>query len=97
MNKLALIAAVTCTVFSGTAFADRYVNGYFRFNGTYVAPHYQTAPNGTKLDNYSTKGNVNPYTGQPGYKNPYNTYPKPYQPSKQPQPYQYKPYTFDKQ
>lgn len=47
------------------------VRGYYRSNGTYVAPHHATNRNGTKLDNWSTKGNVNPYTGKAGTKNPY--------------------------
>lgn len=42
------------------------VNGYVRDNGTYVAPSYATNPNNTRSDNYSTKGNVNPYTGKAG-------------------------------
>lgn len=46
------------------------VKGYTKKDGTYVAPHKQTNPNGTKRDNWSTKGNVNPYTGKPGTKNP---------------------------
>ena len=46
------------------------VRGYKKRNGTYVKPHYRTAPNATKSDNWSTKGNVNPYTGKPGTKNP---------------------------
>ena len=29
------------------------VSGYVTKNGTYVAPHYQTNPNGTKNDNWS--------------------------------------------
>jgi len=37
----------------------------------YVAPSYRTSPNKTKLDNYSTKGNYNPYTGKKGYVSPY--------------------------
>lgn len=45
---------------------EHYVSGYTRSNGTYVAGHHQTNPNGTKYDNWSSKGNVNPYTGQPG-------------------------------
>lgn len=49
------------------------VRGYTRSNGTYVAPHYQTAPNATKLDNWSSKPNVNPYTGQQGTKDPYKS------------------------
>jgi hypothetical protein len=40
-----------------------YVSGYTRADGAYVPAHYRTAPNTTKLDNYSTKGNYNPYTG----------------------------------
>ena len=43
-----------------------HVQGYFRQNGTYVQPHYRSAPNGTTLDNYSTKGNINPFTGKLG-------------------------------
>jgi hypothetical protein len=46
------------------------VRGHYRKNGTYVAPHYRSAPNKSKLDNWSTKGNVNPYTGKVGTKNP---------------------------
>jgi len=41
---------------------------------TYVAPSYRTSPNKTKLDNYSTKGNYNPYTGKKGYVSPYKSY-----------------------
>jgi len=44
------------------------VNGYVRNNGTYVQPHMLTNPNATRNDNYSTRGNVNPYTGVPGTK-----------------------------
>lgn len=46
------------------------VSGYTRSNGTYVAPSHATNPNGTKSDNYSTRENVNPYTGQAGTKSP---------------------------
>jgi hypothetical protein len=46
--------------------------GYVTKNGTYVAPYYRSNPNSTKLDNYSTRGNYNPYTGKPGTKNPYS-------------------------
>ncbi|WP_295977630.1 hypothetical protein [uncultured Variovorax sp.] len=44
------------------------ISGYTKSNGTYVAPSHATNPNGTKADNWSTKGNVNPYTGKPGTK-----------------------------
>ncbi|WP_298997021.1 hypothetical protein [uncultured Desulfovibrio sp.] len=46
------------------------VKGYTKKSGTYVAPHKRTAPNNTKMDNYSTKGNTNPYTGKKGTKKP---------------------------
>lgn len=46
------------------------VKGYYRKNGTYVAPHYRSKPNSTKADNYSTKGNTNPFTGMPGTVDP---------------------------
>jgi hypothetical protein len=48
------------------------VKGYFKPSTMkYVAPSYRTSPNKTKLDNYSTKGNYNPYTGKSGTANPY--------------------------
>ncbi|ADP71955.1 hypothetical protein Rvan_2744 [Rhodomicrobium vannielii ATCC 17100] len=39
-------------------------------DGTYVEPHYQTRPNNNLNDNFSTKGNVNPYTGREGWIDP---------------------------
>lgn len=47
------------------------VKGYTTKKGTYVAPHQQTNPDKSKMNNWSTKGNTNPYTGKPGMKNPY--------------------------
>lgn len=48
------------------------VRGYYKpSTGSYVAPHYKTTPNRTKFDNFSTKGNYNPYTGKKGTVNPY--------------------------
>lgn len=44
--------------------------GYVTNQGTYVAPHRATNPNGTQMDNYGTRGNVNPYTGQTGTRTP---------------------------
>ena len=45
-------------------------SGYTTNNGTYVQPHQQTNPNSTQRDNYSATGNVNPYTGAVGTRNP---------------------------
>lgn len=47
------------------------VRGYIRRDGTYVAPHVRTNPNSTRMDNYSTAPNYNPYTGQQGTVQPY--------------------------
>jgi len=49
---------------------DTHVRGYTRRDGTYVQPHKRTAPNSSRRDNYSTRGNVNPYTGKPGTVDP---------------------------
>lgn len=48
-----------------------YVKPYIKKDGTYIKPHYRTKPNKTKRDNWSTKGNVNPYTGKAGTKSPW--------------------------
>jgi hypothetical protein len=53
-------------------YADVYVSGYTRSNGTYVSGHYRSSPNHTKSDNFSTYGNVNPYTGKIGTKTYYD-------------------------
>lgn len=62
-----IVAIVAVLGLSSGAFADQYVNGYYRRDGTYVQPHLQTEPNQYRFDNYSSKGNVNPYTGQAGH------------------------------
>lgn len=54
--------------------AQVHVRGYYRRDGTYVRPHVRSSPNSTTLDNYSTRGNINPYTGEPGTRNPYPGY-----------------------
>ena len=36
--------------------------------GTYRPAHMRTTPNRSRLDNWSTKGNVNPYTAKKGTK-----------------------------
>lgn len=45
------------------AFAAVHVNGYYKKNGTYVAPHYRSSPDSNPYNNYSFPGNTNPYTG----------------------------------
>ncbi len=51
------------------AYAQEYVHGYTRSDGTYVAPYYRSAPDDSVTDNYSYAGNTNPYTGETGTDN----------------------------
>jgi hypothetical protein len=46
------------------------VQGHTTSSGTYVQPHVATNPNSTQRDNFSATGNVNPYTGAVGTRNP---------------------------
>ena len=46
------------------------VDGYTRRDGTYVQPYQRTNPNNSQLDNYGTRGNTNPYSGQTGTQSP---------------------------
>jgi hypothetical protein len=67
MKKLITLALLAIS-FTASINADTYVKGYTRSNGTYVAPHYRSDSNSTRSDNWSTRGNTNPYTGKKGYK-----------------------------
>lgn len=51
-----------------------HVDEYTRKDGTVVQPHDRTAPDKTRENNWSTKGNVNPETGQKGEKPPVKRY-----------------------
>ena len=73
MRILFLVAALFV---SNTALADKNVSGYTRSDGTYVQPYTRSDSNQYKYDNYSSKGNSNPYTGQQGsQRNEYSTPP----------------------
>ena len=61
-----ILLSITQTAFAG------YTKPYFRKDGTLVHGHYRSKSNQTKFDNYSTKGNINPYTRKKGSNNPYN-------------------------
>lgn len=55
--------------YAQTNSSTRYQQGYYKpSTGTYVQPHYKTTTNKTNHDNFSTKGNTNPYTGTSGYR-----------------------------
>ncbi len=66
---------------AGGGGGSHYVAPHVTKNGTYVQGHYQSNPNGTASDNWSTKGNVNPYTGEAGNANPSGSGLKPSVPS----------------
>lgn len=68
-----LVLGLAALSMSAAVSAQVYVRGHTTKNGTYVAPHYRSSPDSSKLNNWSTKGNVNPYTGQAGTKDPYSS------------------------
>lgn len=61
-----IVILVLASVFSVSASADKLVKGHIKQDGTYVAPYVRSSPNNVQYDNYSTKGNTNPYTGERG-------------------------------
>jgi len=63
-----VVAILSMTFIGQSAFADEYVRGYTRSNGTQVDSYYRSSPNSTQTDNFSTSGNVNPYTGEVGHR-----------------------------
>ena len=70
-----ITALIIASLFSTAIFAkDVAVKGYYKSNGTYVAPHTRSAPNGTTSDNWSTIGNTNPHTGKAGTQPNYKPY-----------------------
>lgn len=67
--KSRLPALCLSFLLSGQAIAggDVHVSGYYKSNGTYVQPHYRSAPDSVFSNNWTTLGNVNPYTGEAGH------------------------------
>lgn len=80
MKKTWFVVTVGMVALSmgGAAVADTFVRGHTRQDGTYVQPHVRSSPNGNAYDNYSTRGNSNPYTGQAGTRSPYGSGSSPY-------------------
>ena len=51
-------------MFTSSAFAGSvYVDGYYKSNGTYVAPYYRSEPDGIRGNNWSERP-LNPYTNR---------------------------------
>lgn len=53
---------------TGSNFSASYVRGYIKENGTYVPGHYRSTKDNYPFDNWTQKGNVNPFTGKKGTK-----------------------------
>lgn len=63
MKKLSIIVLSACAILSAISAearsyrsspSDVHVNGYTRSNGTYVSPHYRSAPDGNPYNNYGS-------------------------------------------
>lgn len=51
---------------TGSKSSSTGVHGYTTRRGTHVNSYRRTTPDQTQKNNYSTKGNINPYTGKTG-------------------------------
>ena len=65
MKKVVLTLAIAMASIA-SSFAQTWVEGYTRSNGTYVSGYYKTESNNTNWDNYSTSGNSNPFSSTIG-------------------------------
>lgn len=72
VKVLSILLIGSLTLFAHPSFAQRksssdvYVKSYVKSNGTVVQGHMRSAPDKSAGNNFSTKGNVNPYTGEVG-------------------------------
>jgi hypothetical protein len=65
-----LIAFVLLCSACCVARADQYVPGHYRSNGTYVQPYHRSSRDNSFNNNWSTRPNINPYTGRQGTLSP---------------------------
>lgn len=68
ITMLSVLGVLALGMISSVSAATKVKSYYKPSTGTYVNSYYKSNSNGTKLDNYSTKGNYNPYTGKAGTK-----------------------------
>jgi hypothetical protein len=73
------IILITLLLTPSLSFADTWVNGYTRSDGTYVQGHYRSSPNQYKYDNYGSKSKNkstydSPYTRDSDGDGIYNQY-----------------------
>ena len=75
MKKLILISLTIFALFGvSQAYASTRVSDYFKKSGTYVMSHYRSDADSTRINNWSSKGNYNPFTGKKGTKSPFRVY-----------------------
>lgn len=78
MKKIIVLSIALSFIFGLFAFSAEAavrVRGYYKpSTGSYVMPYYRSSPDSSRLNNYSTKGNYNPYTGKKGYVSPFKSY-----------------------
>lgn len=67
MNRIFTLLGIVLFI-SANSSADVYVPRYTKGDGTYVASHYRSDPNGS-----TSKPNINPHTGEEGTKDPYSS------------------------
>lgn len=65
MKKIVMALALVAMM-AGIGYADQNVRGYYKSNGTYVQPYVRSTPDSSYNNNYSVRGNTNPYTGEQG-------------------------------
>lgn len=63
-----ILLALVCFAALEVAAHAEWVNGYITWDGRYVPGYFRSPADGVFQNNYSTRGNVNPYTGQAGYR-----------------------------
>ncbi len=70
MNRIVGAVIAVCLMSSGAFAQSRtvHVRAHTNKDGTYVPEHERTAPNNTRNDNWTTKDNTNPRTGEEGTK-----------------------------
>ncbi len=64
MRQALFVAAMVLLCSSRVVFADEYVHGYQRQEGTGVQPHDRSEPDGNPHHNESYPGDTNPPTGE---------------------------------
>lgn len=64
----ALAVTASAAFAKGSSGGSHSVRGHVTKKGSYVPSHHATNPDGRKSNNWSHKGNVNPYTGKEGTK-----------------------------